>query len=113
MFFTPTHYGKKVDTLNEKEKELFTIDTIMTTIMLKKKEDGLDRIEEIILGQLTHKRTDLVIEIMGFNLGQTDEEKRQTLERIETTRFGYKKFIHDMNLNVKEHDRQERISQLN
>jgi len=113
MFFTPTHYGKKVDNFNEKEKKLLMVDTIMTTLFIKKKEGTLEKIEEIMMMSLGDKRTKIVLDILGWENGENSEERFELLERMENTDYGYSKFLKDMELNIKEHDRQEKISQMN
>lgn len=113
MNFVITHYGKNVDKLNEKEKMLLTIDTVMTTLFMKKKEQGLEPIEEIMCSGLSEKRNKVVLDIMGWEQGETREEKLELLERMEQTKYSYTKFLKDMRSNVKKHDEMERVSMLN
>ena len=110
MFFTPTHYGKKVNNLNEKEKKLLMVDTLMTTLFMKKGEGTLEKIEEFMMLSLSEKRKDIVLDILGWEMGDSREEKLEVLERMENTKYGYTKFLKDMNLNFKKHDEEnERI----
>lgn len=113
MFFTPTHYGKKVDNFNEKEKKLLIVDTLMTTMFMKKSEGTLEKIEEIMLSSLSDKRNDIVLDILGWDKGETREERLELLERMETTKYGYSKFLKDMKVNIKKHDEEEKLTQLN
>lgn len=113
MNFVITHYGKNVDELNEKEKMLLTIDTVMTTLFMKKKEGGLEPMEDIICSSLSDKRNRIVLNIMGWEQGETREERLELLERMEQTKYSYSKFLKDMRSNVKKHDEMERVSMLN
>ena len=110
MFFTPQHYGKKIDNFNEKEKKLLMVDTLMTTLFMKKSEGTLEKIEEFMMLSLSEKRKDIVLDILGWEMGDSREEKLEVLERMENTKYGYTKFLKDMNLNIKKHDEEnERI----
>lgn len=113
MNFVITHYGKNVDELNEKEQKLLMVDTLMTTLFMKKKENGLEPIEDIMCSSLSNKRNGIVLDIMGWEQGETREEKLELLDRMEQTRYSYSKFLKDMRSNVKKHDEMERISMLN
>jgi len=113
MNFVITHYGKNVDELNEKEKMLLTIDTVMTTLFMKKKEEGLEPMEDIMCNSLSNKRNEIVLNIMGWEQGETREERLELLDRMEQTKYSYSKFLKDMRSNVKKHDEMERVSMLN
>jgi hypothetical protein len=113
MFFIPTHYGKKIDNLNEKESNLLVIDTTMTTLFMKKNEFGLDPIEEFMMMSLGDKRTNTVLDILGWENGKNNEEKLEVLEKIETTNYGYSKFLSDMELNIRKNEEIEKLKQMN
>jgi len=113
MFFTPTHYGKKVDDFNEKEKQLILVDTIMTTIFIKSKESKIDKIEELVMSSLSKKRVKIVCDILGWEEPNNDYEKIDFLEKMETTKYSYKKFLKDMDMNIKKHDEEEMKCMLN
>jgi hypothetical protein len=112
MFFIPTHYGKKINQFNQKEKELLMIDTTMTTIFMKKDEVGISGVEEKIAGVLGKKRTQVVVELLGWE-EMNEFNQKEILERMETTKYSYSQFLSDMRKNVKEHDKEEEISQMN
>jgi hypothetical protein len=111
MFFTPTHYGKKLTELNEKERELLIIDTTMTTIF--RKSGDIEKIDEMILVSLTKKRIVIISEILGWKKDWNDSEIEQLFEILKDTNYCYHKFISDTKYNMNKLKNEEKLCLLN
>ena len=85
MLFTPQHYGKRLENFSSKEKELFIIDGILTSLFNKLSSEGGDDNEGLRLfsGMLGRKRVILICEIMGYEFVEKSEE---LVEKIEGTK---------------------------
>jgi hypothetical protein len=90
-------YGKKISEMNEQEKLLYILDTQMTKLFDKVCKT-FNPIELIILNTycdiISQKRVETVSEILNIKLEDFDNFK-ELLDYVETTQYGYQKYIID------------------
>ena len=106
------HYGKNIDDLNEKEKKLLYIDSLLTSSLfiesiLDSKLDINTKHNKRNL-ELCEKRTHIISEILGL-----DGDMEEIMNKIEETKFSYKKFVIDMRNNQNKVIEFQRKIQLN
>jgi len=89
---------------------MFVIDGILTSLFSKEKTEDEEEVLRIFLGMLGRKRVLLVCEIMGYEFVENSEE---LMEKIEETKYGYKKFLRDTYSNIQQMEKEDMVSMLN
>ena len=115
MIYEYKHYGKTLNKLTDKEKELLTIDTSMTLMFKMKHEKNIEKSEVLftqMINDISIKRTKIILDILDIN-EKVFTTTIQKLDYIETTEYGYDKFLKDVELNLKNKEITERLSALN
>lgn len=114
IMYTPTHYGKKINQLTDKETELLKIDMLIS-ITFKKIDVIKNDIErQMLLGlssAMTDKRVELCGELLNHELHEDDSE--EFMDFVETTQYGYLKFLRDVDKNIELSEKQKMLSMLN
>ena len=114
IMYTPTHYGKKINQLTDKETELLKIDMVMS-LMFNKVKHIENEIEKKMLlsvsSLMSDKRVELCSELLNHELHEDDTE--EFMDFVETTQYGYGKFLRDVDHNTEVSKTNERLSMLN
>lgn len=112
MFTKPTHYGKEIGQLSEKEIDLLELDTIMS-MMFDKISEVKNEIERMMLLKISSQISDKRVELCSELLESPHSDEDEFVEFVETTRYSYGKFLKDVKKNMSMVMEQERLSMLN
>jgi hypothetical protein len=115
MIYEYKHYGKTLNKLNKKEAELLVIDTSMTLMFKMKRQRDIEKNEVFykqMINDISIKRSKIILDILEIN-EKMFTTTIQKLDYIETTEYGYDKFLKDVEVNLKNREITERLSVLN
>jgi hypothetical protein len=115
MNYEYRHYGKTLDKLSKKEAELLVIDTSMTLMFKMQKQKDIDDNEVLyrkMINDISIRRTNIILDILNLN-EKLFSSTIQKLDYIETTDYGFDKFLKDVEKNLKNKETTERLSVLN
>jgi hypothetical protein len=111
MVTNVTHYGKKIDDLSKDERTLLTMDALcMLGHSIVDETDSTDIKKKV--GFIVKQRVELTIKLLNLELDDFSSVN-ETMEYIETTRYGMGKFVKDLEENEKRIKEMERLSVLN
>jgi hypothetical protein len=115
MNYELKHYGKEINKLSKKENELLMIDMSMT-LMFKDNKDGGNKSNQtffaMLIEQISIKRCDIILELLNLNK-EVFTKTIDKLEYIETTEYGFDKFLKDTEANIKKKEIVKRLEVLN
>jgi hypothetical protein len=98
MNYEYRHYGKTLDKLSKKEAELLVIDTSMTLMFKMQKQKDIDDNEVLyrkMINDISIRRTNIILDILNLN-EKLFSSTIQKLDYIETTDYGFDKFLKDV-----------------
>ena len=99
-------YDKEIELLNELENQLLEIDSKLTIIFSNavklSEEERIRQFEKLSSENLTHKRIDICCKLLGWeNVEDANKYEHfvQLVNKIENSRYSYKKFCKDLEIN--------------
>ena len=109
------HYGKNLDNLSRDEKQLLLMDTLI--LLGNKISDESPMVMMITklgsnLNDIVEQRVKLSLKLLNLSI-EDFSSVEETIEYIETTRYGIEKFKKDLEVNTKRIEQMERLSTLN
>ena len=101
---TLKHYGKELTNLTEQENELLHLDMLITTTLLMNKdtdnENPIKNFTTQLIMMLQLERKNLTKKLLNINYDDDlKNDRKEVMEWIETTQYGYRKFVMDAERN--------------